>query len=214
MSTCTNCDREIPDESEFCPYCGKTVEKKNICSKCGKVVEGEFTFCPYCGSSLLIHADSTSTMQEDVSVLKEESASKHAKDTEKSRRKKSAENNNHNYKRTTIIISILLAISLVGNAVLGYYTYHYYDLTWYWYNENVKTEQHLNDANAQAQSYKNLFNQYSPAYNFYMDHACIVDDYSDYYHVYGCPKCDLSRFLIFNIENAKGQGYSPCPYCH
>ena len=49
--------------------------------------------------------------------------------------------------------------------------------------------------------------------NFYHNYAVIVgtDDY--YYHEYNCDRLDTSSFYIFNIENARSQGYHPCPAC-
>lgn len=73
---CSNCGKEIRDNSNFCPYCGvvkraipsETVKqtpvqdtsastKKNgskafkFCPNCGKAIGGNSDFCPYCGSA-------------------------------------------------------------------------------------------------------------------------------------------------------------------
>lgn len=61
---CSECGKEIPEESEFCPYCGTNLkneteqvieekEKKgNICSSCKKKIPDGSEFCPYCGADL------------------------------------------------------------------------------------------------------------------------------------------------------------------
>ncbi len=72
---CSNCGKEIRENSNFCPYCGivkraipsETVRqtlvqdtsaaaKKNgfkafiFCSNCGKAIGKNSDFCPYCGT--------------------------------------------------------------------------------------------------------------------------------------------------------------------
>lgn len=61
---CRNCKKEIPEGSEFCPYCGKNLKneteqvteekemKGNICSSCKKEIPDGSEFCPYCGADL------------------------------------------------------------------------------------------------------------------------------------------------------------------
>ena len=49
---CLNCNKEINDNSNFCEYCGKRVERIIIiCSNCGAVLSGG-NFCAQCGSSV------------------------------------------------------------------------------------------------------------------------------------------------------------------
>ncbi len=49
---CLNCQNEINDNSNFCEYCGKKVEKQviksNYCVKCGNKLDGG-NFCSNCG---------------------------------------------------------------------------------------------------------------------------------------------------------------------
>ena len=56
---CLNCGETLPEDSEFCQYCGsgdiKTVEinQPKRCLDCDKEVPGDSIFCPYCGSKNL-----------------------------------------------------------------------------------------------------------------------------------------------------------------
>ena len=54
---CSECGREIPDDSLFCPECGKqqTIgqkpqkEKMKRCTNCGCKIPEDSAFCPECG---------------------------------------------------------------------------------------------------------------------------------------------------------------------
>lgn len=55
------------------------------------------------------------------------------------------------------------------------------------------------------------------AAQLYENHACIVSSSGSAtkYHRYSCHYVDdFDRFYIFNIENAKHQGYQPCLECN
>ena len=44
---CPNCNQIIPDDSEFCQYCG--YELKLVCPKCGADLDDDSDFCKKCG---------------------------------------------------------------------------------------------------------------------------------------------------------------------
>lgn len=49
---------------------------------------------------------------------------------------------------------------------------------------------------------------------FMDDYVVIVGDNNNRYHKYGCEDLDLSYFYVYNIDNAKAQGYRACSKCN
>lgn len=47
---CPNCNQIIPDDSEFCQYCG--YELKLVCPKCGADLDDDSDFCKKCGKKI------------------------------------------------------------------------------------------------------------------------------------------------------------------
>ena len=52
---CSKCKKPIPEDSEFCPYCGNVVDRTMLplCGNCGRAVPEDSEFCPYCGTAVL-----------------------------------------------------------------------------------------------------------------------------------------------------------------
>lgn len=82
---CSNCGKEIPDGSEFCPYCGTNLNeeikkektevveevKENICNNCNKEIPEESEFCPYCGYNLKDNIPSTDIENDSIAYENE-----------------------------------------------------------------------------------------------------------------------------------------------
>ena len=59
---CSSCGKELPDDSQFCQYCGSDkIEIKELpakmiikCCNCGRNLPEDSSFCQYCGSSALV----------------------------------------------------------------------------------------------------------------------------------------------------------------
>ncbi|MBQ6215444.1 MAG: zinc-ribbon domain-containing protein [Oscillospiraceae bacterium] len=49
---CSNCNKTIPDDSEFCVYCGNKIVIENRCKKCGAIILEDSNYCQYCGSPI------------------------------------------------------------------------------------------------------------------------------------------------------------------
>lgn len=103
-------------------------------------------------------------------------------------------------KVAVILLAILLALSLVA---LGF-VYSLYSGAVEEYNQMVsdfnEVQDELNDAVEKAT---------------FMDSYIVIvgDDGSGKYHKYGCKKLYLDYFYVFNIDNARVQGYTPCKKC-
>lgn len=118
-------------------------------------------------------------------------------------------------KSTLVLLFFALAVSLIANI------YHYskytetiesleYDVS-YWKERADNSRLNYNDLMTE---YKNMKEEYEEQYRFYENHACIVTDSGSCYHRYGCYHLKHSSFYIYNIENAKYQGYTPCKDCN
>lgn len=49
---CPSCHKEISEDCEFCPFCGKKIVKELICPKCHTSNDISFLYCKKCGASL------------------------------------------------------------------------------------------------------------------------------------------------------------------
>lgn len=105
-----------------------------------------------------------------------------------------------------IVCVVLLMFSLAGNAYLfiqnSDLSRKLHEMTINYYAKN-SSERDLN-------AWKNATQE---EYSFYHKYAVIVPVGTNTYHKYTCHSCDTSDFYIFNIENAKAQGYTACGYC-
>ena len=54
IMNCNICNKSIPQDSAFCPFCGNKVEPQiveNTCPHCNKSIPQDSEFCPFCGSA-------------------------------------------------------------------------------------------------------------------------------------------------------------------
>ena len=116
--------------------------------------------------------------------------------------------------RSFIICILVICVSLCTNAYLAYQcstlktevSDKEFSLTQAEYRER----RHLEEINR----YQKNLGAISDEYRFYHDYAVIVTESGSRYHSYGCYHIRNASFWIYNVEAAKGEGYTPCKDCN
>ena len=218
---CKNCGRLIPDQSTFCPYCGVSLEQVQAqpaialevtapyappaqqSSGKPKKAKGKVQKCQKCGALL--------GKKEKVCSICGEAMPKQP----------------HGAKAAIISMSVVICL-LVCSTV-------YFMLEMFEGNRAIdrlneeitsysevieKLNSELATQTKQSESWKRHYQDLKLDYDrmyreasFFHDYAVIVGNSNRYYHSYGCSYLDDSYFYIFNSENARYQGYRPCPHC-
>lgn len=73
IKKCGNCNAVLPEDSEFCQYCGsrsilleeKQLNQVKACARCGKELPDDSEFCQFCGSKVLTKKSETVSMNEN-----------------------------------------------------------------------------------------------------------------------------------------------------
>lgn len=110
-----------------------------------------------------------------------------------------------------IVLCIILLISLVAGAVA-----FYNDAIDNAYGEGRKAGYDSGHSIGYSVGYKKGYAYYTDIkdeYRFYHNGAVITTTTGKRYHRYGCYHIKNRSIYIFNIENAKAQGYTKCLDC-
>ena len=174
----------MPNDSEFCPFCGKTIENnKNAdyllsIDNSTKVESGSRKKSKKKGFSFKF---SKPIMALSVVIA------------------------------FILILNIVQLVAYIGLLQDNNYYYEELEESESKYDRlRSDYSKTYSDYTSLKKRYDNIYDEY----DFYHDHAVIVcNDGTRYYHSYTCTHCDTSSFWIYNIEAAKGDGYKPCPYC-
>lgn len=121
---------------------------------------------------------------------------------EKSRKRK---------KLIRIILCIILLLSLTASAVI----YHLYAIDSA-YADGYDIGKIKGYSEGYDKGFDKGYGQYKEIkdeYNFYHKNAVIVTTSGSKYHRHGCYHIKKRSGYIFNIENAKYKGYTPCLDC-
>lgn len=105
-----------------------------------------------------------------------------------------------------IVCVVLLVCSLAGNAYLYNQNSELSHEAQLWGN---KYSEKLNDLDNLQNKYNAIYDEYS----FYHNGAVIVTESGSRYHTYDCYHWDYPIW-IYNTENAKYKGYTPCKDCN
>lgn len=99
---CKKCNHTVPEDSEFCPYCGASIEKGQTCPECGQVLPEDSLFCPFCGCKM------QSTQPKQVEFP-----------SEKKEQKTPAKSNVGAKKTFRVVLISIVAIVVVAGAYFG-----------------------------------------------------------------------------------------------
>lgn len=196
---CQKCSKDIPEDSDFCPFCGESISVEpttNCCTSCDKKLPEDSEFCPFCGKK---KSSSIATTVESAAKKKASKAK---------------------------IALITMAVIITGLATLNIVQY-LGSVSSYKNNKSqnevidtlrnsVKNAENAKEKLMQEKSELNVeLAELRFDLSFYQNHVVFVDDDgSNRYHK--DPECygfDSSYFWAYNTEAAEDQGYVPCPYC-
>lgn len=112
---------------------------------------------------------------------------------------------------------IIFVLALFTGVLIGFFYHYYSNLK----NDLEIKEKQINNLNStitnkttSLETYKNKVNKYEKQIKFMDNYVAICPlDGSGLYHKYGCEHLNTSNFVIYNINQAPNEGYSPCYYC-
>ena len=111
-------------------------------------------------------------------------------------------NNTNMNKKWKLITIVLIVINIILIGIAGYEIYN---------KNNLKTE--ISNIKAEKNRISQEYYAMKNKVDFFDNYAVIIPTNTKIYHKYDCIYCDKSKFSIFNIENAKSNGYIACSHC-
>ena len=61
MRQCSFCHKEVPEDSAFCPFCGRKQDEQVTCPHCGVKNRAGSHFCSRCGYAFKVTPEGAST---------------------------------------------------------------------------------------------------------------------------------------------------------
>ena len=227
---CYNCGLFLPDDSEFCQYCGKKIETEISIPKNAveEVVVDETTEAaesdlPNLGNSTPENAWNASVKiqtEETVKNLNENKKEKRAKSRfckfcggkidEKTKKcsgcgKQYFKGIKFNkFLTVVLILSLVIISSMILNIVQIEKINELKEDKEYWYNKYVSKSNDYNKKNTE------LIKKDSEL-KFYKNNVVIVyDDGSNRYHIHGCSNHTDNSFWVYTDVAAKAKNFRPC----
>lgn len=220
---CLNCGMQLPDDSEFCQYCGSKISA--LVEQAPSVVE--------------TGAPEQNTIPKSFPIVTvSESSNVHENVNNKPSNATFSEKKASNRWRATVICLSALFLVLAGLNVYQYISSQKKAATIAELSETItnlntslsKKETHIEKLNKTISDQKTKITSLNDEVsdlkieqlkarwelNFYEKCAAIVpDDGTKKYHVLTCPDYDHTlSFWIYNYNQAEILGYLPCTKCH
>lgn len=140
----------------------------------------------------------------------------HNTNTETNDNKNKKVTNNKNYKVTLISLITVLIFITIAFVILIVYILNLKNTLSFKNTEINNLNARIKNLDEKISNYDDYYDDYEELKeesDFMEEFVVIVPENTSIYHKYGCKYLDLTSFLVFNIDNAKEQGYKPCSHC-
>lgn len=180
---CSNCKREIPSDSAFCPFCAEKTAEQKYCRKCGTEIPPDSILCPVCG------------------VKPEMSTGDVPAGRRKSRTAAAV---------VIAVLSCLLIACAVWVVSSGLKMNHYKTIIESQQGTIDDCKAKITELEDSAEDNEKNNEEYE---FFRSNAVIVAEGNKKYYHRYGCKYTAGRDFRILNTEAAEYEGYIPCPTC-
>ena len=180
---CPNCKKDMPNDSEFCPFCGETVEISN-------------------------NAEYQQSIDNSSSCETSGSEQKKKRFTFKFSKPIIALSIVLVVLLVLNIVQLVAYSDLLQDN--NYYCEELEESESKYDRLRSDYSKTYSDYTSLKNKYDDIYDEYD---FYHDHAVIVCDDGTRYYHNYTCPNCDTSYFWIYNTEAARDYGYKPCPNC-
>lgn len=206
---CFACNREVPDNSNVCPYCGQRLVENPVLPQ-QTVVQGEPVEMPAMAQPQVPPQQAAYYAQPPVGQVPPAGKKvKAPKPPKAPKEKKGAP------KWVVVLLSILLVLAIAGLGVGGYFFYYMNKSYDSWVEYGKAMEEKYSQLEASYISIDKEKKDNDAMLNIYKKYIVWVGaEESTHYHAdYNCSEFTDSSFRAFNKTTADEFGYIPCEKC-